>query len=72
MYKCSILSLSSHLTCNLLIVFKTFFLDVHGQGYDFFKGVSSLSSVCLAGNVDSLEDDDAGLDDELLDSDSEL
>ena len=34
----------------------------------FFKGVSSLLSVCLAGNVDSLEDDDAGLDDVPLDS----
>ena len=38
-------------------------MDVHGRGCDFFKGVSSLSSVCLAGNVDSLEDDDAGSDD---------
>ena len=46
---------------NLLIVSKTSFLDVHGQGCDFFKGVSSLSSVCLDGNVDYLEDDDAGL-----------
>ena len=48
---------------NFLIVSKTSFLDVHGRGCDFFKGVSSLSSVCLAGNVYSLEDDDAGLDD---------
>ena len=38
----------------------------------FFKGVSSLSLVCLAGNVDSLEDDDADSDDVLLDSKSEL
>ena len=36
----------------------------------FFKGNSSLSSVCLAGNVDSLEDDDAGSDDVPLDSES--
>ena len=38
----------------------------------FFKGVSSLSSVSLAGNVDSLEDDDASSDDVPLDSESEL
>ena len=37
-----------------------------------FKGDSSLSSVCLPGNVDSLEDDDSGLDNVLLDSESEL
>ena len=38
----------------------------------FSKGGSSLSSVCLAGNVDSLEDDNAGLEDVPLDSESEL
>ena len=38
----------------------------------FFKGVSSLSSVCLAGNVDSLENDDFGLDDVSLEYESEL
>ena len=38
----------------------------------FLKGDSSLSSVCLAENVDSLEDDDAGLDDVTLDSESEF
>ena len=38
----------------------------------FFKGVSSLSLVCLAGNVDSLEDDVAILDDVSLDSESDL
>ena len=38
----------------------------------FFKGVSSLSSVCLAGNVDSLEDDDAGSDDVPLYYESEF
>ena len=38
----------------------------------FFKGVSSFSLVCLAGNLDSLEDDDAVSDDVLLDSKSEL
>ena len=32
-YKCSMLLLPSHLKCNLLIVYKTFF-DVHGQGCD--------------------------------------
>ena len=57
---------------NFLIVLLTSFLDVHGQGCDFFKRDSSLSSVCLAGNVYSLEDDDACSDDVLLDSESEL
>ena len=57
---------------NFLIVLLTSFLDVHGRGCDFSKGKSSLSSVCLAGNVDSLEDDDAGLYDVPLDSESEL
>ena len=38
----------------------------------FFKGDSSLSSVCLADIVDYLEDDDAGLEDVPLDSESEL
>ena len=57
---------------NFLIVFKTSFWDIHGQGCDFFKGVFSLSLVCLAGNVDSLEDDVVGSDDVLLDSESEL
>ena len=55
---------------NLLIASKTYFLDVHGQGCDFSKGDSSLSSVCLAGNMDSLEDDDGGLDYVTLDSES--
>ena len=35
-----------------------------------FKGVSSLSSVCLAGNVDTSEDDDSGSYDVSLDSES--
>ena len=55
---------------NFLIVLLNSFLGVHGQGCDFFKGDSSLSSVYLADNVDSLEDDDAGLDDVPLDSES--
>ena len=46
---------------NFLIVLLTSFLNVHGQRCDFSKGDSSLSSVCLADNVDSIEDDDAGL-----------
>ena len=50
----------------------TSFFDVHGRGCDFFKGDYSLSSVCLADNVDSLEDDDAVLDDVPLDYESEL
>ena len=57
---------------NFLIVLLTSFLDVNGQGCDFFKGDSSLSSVCLAGNVDSLEDYDSVLDNVPLDSESEL
>ena len=72
MYNCSMLSLPLHLKYNFLIVSKTYFLDVRGRGCDFFKGVSSLSSVCLAGNVDSLEDDDAGSDDVPLDYESGL
>ena len=55
---------------NFLILSKTYFLDVHGRGCDFSKGDSSLSSVFLAVNVDSLEDDDTGSDDVPLDSDS--
>ena len=57
---------------NFLIVLLTSLLDVHGGGCDLLKGDSSLSSVCSADNVDSLEDDDAGLDDVPLDSESEL
>ena len=38
----------------------------------FSKSDFSLSSVCLAVNVDSLEDDDAGLDDVPLDYEYEL
>ena len=57
---------------NFLIVSKTYFFDVHGRGCDFFKDISSLSSVCLAGNVDSLEDYDDGLDDVPLDPEPEL
>ena len=60
----------THLKYNSLIVSKTSFFDVHGQGWVFFKGVSLLSLVCLAGNVDALLDNVAGLDDVLLDSES--
>ena len=55
---------------NLLIILLTSFLDVHGRGCDSFKGGSSLSSVCLADNVDYLEGDDACLDNLPLDSES--
>ena len=65
------LLLPSHMKYNFFIVSKTSFFDVHGRGWFFFKGVSSLSLVCLAGNVDSLEDDDAGSDDVSLDSESD-
>ena len=57
---------------NFLIVLLTSFFDVHGRGCDFLKGDYSISSVCLAGNVNSLEDGDAGLDNVPLDSESEL
>ena len=57
---------------NFLIVLLTSFFEVHGRWCDFLKGDSSLSSVCLADNVDSLEDDDVGSDDVPLDSESEL
>ena len=55
-----------------MIALLTSFLDVHGRGCAFFKGDSSLSSVCLAGNVDSLEYYDADSNDVPLDSESEL
>ena len=45
---------------NFLIVLLTSFFEVHGRGCDFLNCDSSLSSVCLADNVDSIEDDDAG------------
>ena len=70
MYNGSILSLTLHLKYNFLIVSKSSFLDVHGRGCYFIKGVYSLSSVYLAGNVDYLEDDDASLDDIPLDPES--
>ena len=57
---------------NFLIVYKTSFLDFHVRGCDIFKGDYSLSSVFLAGNVYSLEEDDAGSDDVPIDSESEL
>ena len=72
MYKCSRFSSPPYLKYNFLIVSKTSFFDVRGQGWMFFKGVSSLSLVCLAGNVHSLEDDVSGSDDVSLDSKSEL
>ena len=55
-----------------LIVSKTSFLDVHGPAWVYFKGVSSLSELCSAGNVDALLDDVAGSDDILLVSESEF
>ena len=57
---------------NFLTVLLTSFLDVRGRGCDFFEGDSSLSSLYLAGDVDFLEDDDAGLDDVPLDYESEM
>ena len=72
MYKCSRFLSPLHLKYNLLIVSKTSFFDVHGRGWCFFKSDFSLSLVCLAGNVDFLEDDVAGSDDVSLDYGSEL
>ena len=66
------LLLPLHLKYNFLIVSKIYFLDIHGRGCDFFKCVFSLSSVCLAGNVYYLEDDDAGSDDVPLHYESKL
>ena len=71
MYKCSRLSSPPHLKYNFLIFLKLLFY-VHGRGWVFFMGVSSLLLVCLAGNVDALEDDVDGSDDVSLDSESEF
>ena len=57
---------------NFFIVSKLLFWMSMVEDVIFSKGVSSLSLVCLAGNLDSLEDYDAGLDDVSLDSESEL
>ena len=57
---------------NFLIVLLTSFFEVHGRGCDFLKGDFSLSSVCLADNVDYLEDDNPGLVVVPLDPESEL
>ena len=72
MYKCSYFSSPPHLKYNLLIVSKTYFFDVYGRGWVFFKGVYSLSFVCLGGNADALLDYVAGSDGVSLDSESEL
>ena len=47
-------------------------LQNHSNSPTVFLFVSSLSLVCLAGNVDSLEEEEAGSDDVSLDSKSEL
>ena len=57
---------------NFLIILLTSFFEVHGRGCDFLKGDSSLSSVWLSDNVDSLEDDDVGSEDVPFDSESEF
>ena len=72
MYKCSMLLSPPHIKYNFLIVSKTSFFDVHGRRWVFFKGVSSLLLLCLAGNVDALEDDVTGSDDISVDSESGL
>ena len=50
----------THFKCNFLILSKTSFFDVDGPALFFFKGVSSLSELCSAGNVDALLYDVAG------------
>ena len=55
-----------------MIVSKTSCFDVHGQVWVFFKGVSSLSELCSAGNVDALLDDVADSKDVSLVSESEF
>ena len=61
MYKCSQSSLLPHLIWNFLIVLKFLFLMSVVQHGFFFKGVSSLSVMCSAGNVHAFLDDVAGL-----------
>ena len=56
MNKCSV-SKNPHLICNRLIISKVSCFDVKASWWGCFKGVSSLSDLCLAGNVDALLDD---------------
>ena len=53
MNKCSV-SKKPQFICNHLIISKVSCFDVKSPWWVSFKGVSSLSDLCLAGNVDDL------------------
>ena len=61
MNKCSV-SKKPHLIGNRLIIFKVWCFDVKVPWWFVFKGVSSLSDLCSARNVNALLDDVTGLD----------
>ena len=60
MNKCSV-SKKPHFICNRLIISKVYCFDVKASWWGCFKGVSLLSHLCLAGNVDDLFDTVTGL-----------
>ena len=60
MNKCSV-SKNLYFICNLLILSKVYCFDVKASWWGYFKGFSSLSDLCLAGNVDDLLYDATGL-----------
>ena len=60
MNNCSV-SKKPHLSYKFLIIFKIYRFDVKASRWGCFKGVSSLSDLFLAGNVDNLLDDDTVL-----------
>ena len=60
MNKCSV-SNTPHFICNRLTLSKVSCFEVKASWWGCFKGVSSLSDLCLAGNVDDLLYDVTGL-----------
>ena len=60
MHKYSV-SKKAYFICNRLILYKFSCLGVKASWWGCFKGVSSLSDLCLAGNVDGLLEDVTGL-----------
>ena len=60
MNKCSV-SNKPHFICNHLIIYKVSSFYVNESWWGCFMCVSSLSDLCLAGNVDDLLDDVTGL-----------
>ena len=60
MNKCSV-SNNPHFICKHLIISKMYCFKVKASWWGCFKGVSSLSDLCSAGNVDDLLDDVTGL-----------